>query len=293
MTSHLSCTTWQVQVRFLLILCIIWWGFHPLLIRAAAAESNDTPLWEIGLTAAGGWVPDYPAADEYHLAKLALPYAIYRGSIFRAGEEGIARGRFLRHRHVELDIGLAASLPADSDQNSARRGMPDLDTLIEVGPRLGIRLAGLKTTSNLSLQLAVRPVMSVDWSHLAYRGIVFNPQLVYTHRRLFNSKTRFVARLGPVFATSEFMDYFYEVDPHFATPSRPEFNAQGGYLGSRLSLSLLTSLTNRIRIFGAMRIGYYEGATNEDSPLFRDQLNVGVGLGVIWSVFQSKRQAAD
>lgn len=291
MTSHSSHTAWPLQTRLTIVFLIVW-CFHPIALTAAA-ESTPKPLWEIGLTGGGGWVPDYPAADEYHVVGLVLPYAIYRGVIFRAGDDGIARGRFFRHSRLEFDIGLGGSFPTDSSRNSARRGMPDLDLLLEAGPRLKIRLANLTATSYLSLRLAVRPVISVDLSHIGYRGIVFNPQLVYTHLNLFNSKTRFVARLGPVFATERFMDYFYDVEPRFATPQRPAFNAKSGYLGSELTLSALLPLTNRVSVFGAMQVGYYAGATNQHSPLFRDQVNVGVGLGMLWSVFQSKKHAAD
>jgi outer membrane scaffolding protein for murein synthesis (MipA/OmpV family) len=279
-------------VRLTIVFLLVWWC-DAFAFTAPTATPKSRPLWELGLTAGGGWVPDYPAADENHMKGLVLPYAIYRGTIFRAGEEGIARGRFFRHPRFEFDIGLGGSFPTDSERNDARRGMPDLDLLLEAGPRLKIRLANLTATSNLSLRLAVRPVISLDLSHLRYRGIVFNPQLVYTHTGLFNTKARFVARLGPIFATDDFMDYFYEVEPRFATPNRPVFNAKGGYLGSKLLLSALLPLTNRLGLFGAMQVGYYAGATNEDSPLFRDDVNVGVGLGLIWSIFQSKKPAAD
>jgi outer membrane scaffolding protein for murein synthesis (MipA/OmpV family) len=294
MASHLSYTAWPLQTRFtiILLLLVVWWWVNPFALMAAA-ESISKPLWEIGLTPGGGWVPDYPAADEYHAVGLVLPYAIYRGRIFRAGDEGIARGRFFRSSRFEFDIGLGASLPSDSDQNSARRGMPDLDTLLEAGPRLNVRLADPTDTSKLSLRFAVRPVISVDLSHLGYRGIVFNPQLVYTNTDLFNTKMRFVARLGPVFATDQFMDYFYEVESRFATPNRPVYGAKGGYLGTRLTFSAVLPLRRRLSLFGALQVGYYGGATNEDSPLFRDEVNVGVGLGLIWSVFQSKKLSAN
>ena len=32
-----------------------------------------------GVVGGGGWLPDYPAADENHFQGIALPYAIYRG----------------------------------------------------------------------------------------------------------------------------------------------------------------------------------------------------------------------
>lgn len=291
MTSHAGRIAWRFKAPLAPVFLLIWW-LNPFALTAVA-DPTSKPLWELGLTGGGGWVPDYPAADEYHVAGLVLPYAIYRGVFFRAGDESIARGRFFRNSRFELDLGLNGSFPADSDQNDARRGMPDLDILLEAGPRLKIRLADLTATSNLSLRLAMRHVISIDLSHIGYRGIVFHPSLVYTHTRLFDTKMRFVARLGPVFATHRFMDYFYEVEPRFTTPQRPAFNAKGGYLGSKLTLSAHLPVTKQVSVVAAVQIGYYAGATNSESPLFRDKVNAGAGLAMIWSIFQSKKQAAD
>ena len=46
---------------------------------------REKPLWEIGVVGGGGWLPDYPAADQNHLQGLVLPYAIYRGDFLRLG----------------------------------------------------------------------------------------------------------------------------------------------------------------------------------------------------------------
>lgn len=276
----------------LMIVWLVVGGFN-LLASTAPANTKSKPLWEIGLTAGGAWVPDYPAADEHHAIGLVLPYAIYRGSIFRAGDDGIARGRFFRNPQYEFDISISGSFPADSDQNDARRGMPDLDLLLEAGPRLKIRLADLTDTSNLELELPLRAVISVDLSQIGYRGLVFNPSLVYTHTDLLKTDTLFTVSLGPVFATNRSMDYFYEVEPRFATPNRAAFNAKAGYLGSELTFFARLPLTKRVDIFGAVQTGYYAGATNATSPLFRDEVNVSVGLGLIWSILQSQKQVAN
>jgi hypothetical protein len=44
--------------------------------------------------------------------------------------------------------------------------------------------------------------------------------------------------LGPIFATSRYRDYFYEVKPQFTTSGRPEYESDPGYSGSRLTLSV-------------------------------------------------------
>ena len=86
------------------------------------------------------------------------------------------------------------------------------------------------------------------------------------------------------------MDYFYTVKPEFVTPTRPEFDAEGGYLGSEFTLGLATKHAKKFRVFFGTRVGIYKGATNEDSPLFRDDVTVGVFGGFIWSLWQSERR---
>lgn len=286
--------TLRVQSTLLgsLLVMVTLWGLCAPAV-AAAQTPPAKPLWEAGIAGGGGLVPDYPAADEHNPVGLVLPYVIYRGRIFRAGDDGIARGRFLRGPRHEFDVSLSGSFPADSDGNEARRGMPDLDLLVEVGPRLKLTLAELSPQEKISLELPVRAVVSVDFSEIGYRGIVFHPKLAYLHTDPFNIGVQLRLSAGPIFATAELMEYFYEVEPRFATPNRPAFDAGAGYLGSEFSLLARKQLTKRIGIFGAIQVGYYGGATNDDSPLFRSEATVGFGVGFTWSIFQSKQQVAD
>ncbi len=41
--------------------------------RPRARGLREKPAWEIGVVGGGGWLPDYPAADENHFQGLALP----------------------------------------------------------------------------------------------------------------------------------------------------------------------------------------------------------------------------
>ena len=125
------------------------------------AQRGD-PLWEIGVVGGGGTLPDYPAADENHIRGLALPYAVYRGPVFRVGDAGIIRGKFIDTRLIELNLALDASFPADSDDNEAREGMPDLDTLLEAGPRLILKFLPPDWEQELDASIAARAVFSTD-----------------------------------------------------------------------------------------------------------------------------------
>ena len=87
------------------------------------------------------------------------------------------------------------------------------------------------------------------------------------------------------------MDYFYEVQPEFVTPKRPAYDADAGYLGSNLTLVVSKRFNNRFRLSLGTRIGIHSGATNDDSPLFRDEFNASVFTAFYWSIFQSDESA--
>ncbi|MFC7554522.1 MipA/OmpV family protein [Pseudoroseomonas wenyumeiae] len=91
------------------------------------------PVLEAGIGGGGGWLPDYPAAGQNHLQGLAFPYVIYRGEILRSDDRGV-RSRFYSSEGIGLDLSFSGAFPSRSDDNKARRGMPDLDWQGEVGP---------------------------------------------------------------------------------------------------------------------------------------------------------------
>jgi outer membrane protein len=258
------------------------------------AQAQDTypngastkPLWELGVAAVGSYSPDYPAADKNSLHVLALPNLTYRGDFFRMGRDSIAKGVFIENDYTELNVSLAASFNVNSSENNARRGMPDLDYLVEIGPQLKIKLGELYG-GRTGLQLPVRAVFSTDFGRVDQRGFLFNPRLSHERRNIFNSGIDMGSTIGSGFATKKLHEYFYRVEPRFATATRPAYEADGGYLGSDITLGLSYGITDRVRAYAGWRVGYYGGAANEDSPLFRQKVSSSVYVGFTWSIYQS------
>jgi len=257
-----------------------------LSVPVLAAEK---PLFELGVAGGAGYLPDYPAAGQNHFNGIALPLPIYRGEFIRSDSKGLLRGRLVHSRDFELDISLGGSLDADSDDNDARRGMPDLDHMAEVGPRLQWTFARAARWAKFDLELPVRAVFSTDFSSVEHRGFLIEPQLAYQHGNFLGSGTKLKLGLSTVFAEEDLQDYFYEVQAPFVTTTRGAYDGQGGYLGSRLRLLMQHPLGKRLRLFFAGDINSHHGAANEDSPLFREDLTYGAGVGLIWSFFQSER----
>ncbi|MBK1838563.1 MipA/OmpV family protein [Azospirillum sp. YIM B02556] len=251
------------------------------------AQDSGKPLFEIGIGGGAGYIPDYPAADQNHVQAAALPYVIYRGDVFRADRNGI-QGRLYRSGRVTFEVSLEGALGSSADHNRARQGMPDIDLLGEVGPALKINLLrDVDRRDRVDLTLPVRSVFSIDFSRIKYRGLVFAPDVAYSRAGMISGDDQFRLSLGPIFASSHLMDYFYQVDPQYARPDRPAYDARAGYLGLRLHSSLVMPVTERISAFGAVRGELFSGATNDDSPLYKRTLNLSVGAGFTFSLYRS------
>jgi outer membrane scaffolding protein for murein synthesis (MipA/OmpV family) len=254
----------------------------------AAAQEVRLPVFEAGIAGGGGYVPDYPAADQNHLRGLATPYFIYRGEILRADEQGL-RGRVLRGPRVGLDVSFSGSFPSSSKDNRARSGMPDLDYLGEVGPALRLTLwRDPAHPRRVNLELPVRAIFSSDLSSIHTRGFSFSPELAFEDGNIGFPRARLRIGVGPIFATAKLHRYFYDVEPQFARPDRPAYRADGGYVGTRLQFSYRVPISSRISLIAGGRVENFAGAANEDSPLHRRDWNGTVALGFRWSFYQSE-----
>jgi MipA family protein len=241
------------------------------------AQEADKPLFEVGIGGGFGLVPDYPASEQSQVQGAALPFVTHRGNFLRASREGL-QGRVYRSDRVTFEISLEGALGSSANDNDARQGMPDIDLLGEIGPGLRINLLrNADRADRVDLTLPLRGVFSTDFSRLEYRGLVFAPDIAYAKYGLFNWDDRLRVSVGPIFATSHLMDYHYQVDPRFARPGRPAYDAKAGCLGSRLQTSVTVPLTERISVFGAFRGEVFSGSANEDSPLYRCNVNLSVG----------------
>lgn len=261
-----------------------------LLLTALTAQAQETalPLWEVGLAGGFAATPSYPAAAERTSRALALPYLVYRGEVLRADREGVG-ARLIYTRDVEFDIGLAASLPSRSTDSPARTGMPDLGTLIEVGPRLKWIVARPAPGSRLQIELPLRAVLEFN-SGVKRQGLVFEPELKY-EKHDANDDLRLNASASLVLGDRSLNSYFYGVTPEYSTTLRPAYEAQAGLIATRLSLSGSKKLNPDIRLFGFVRFESYAGAANLNSPLYRQSTGTSVGLAFAWTLGRSERLA--
>ena len=169
--------------------------------------------------------------------------------------------------------------------------MPDLDFLFGIGPQLIIKLINEPGQRKLNLNLQARAIYSTDFSSLDHRGFVFNPKLSYSLEHVSDLDLGLSTSIGPVFGTERLMDYFYEVKPEYATSSRQAYDADAGYLGTNIGLGISKRFDRSVRLILGARLGVHNGATNDDSPLFKDKVNVSVFTAFAWTFFQSEERA--
>ncbi len=259
------------------------------LTTPGAVPAEEKPLWEVGIGAASLYLPDYRGADEGRLYILPYPYLVYRGDFLRVEKDRIS-GRFFQTDRLLFDVSFFGSVPVDSDDNKTRRGMPDLDPAFEVGPALDITLLkGVSNRYKVGLNLAVRAVFSTDFSSVHHRGWVFSPRLnVEVNDIIPDTGLNLGLSAGPLFADRDYHDYYYTVEPRYATPRRPAYAAASGYSGTTLTLGLNKKLKD-FNLNGFVSMDFLDGARIDDSPLVKTKNSFMGGVTVSWVFFKSKR----
>jgi outer membrane protein len=262
-------------------------------VKAQATQAGPPsrlPLWEAGLFGIAITQPAYPGSEERVSRALGLQYLIYRGRYLRA-ERGNVGLRALKTPRIEVDVGFAASLGSHSSDIAVRRGMADLGTLIEFGPRLKIKLGDISNgRSHSRLQFPLREVIDVSHGFVS-RGIAFEPEWVNDTRlpgHWFVSTS-----LGAMFGDTKLGDTFYGVAPGEATAARNSYTASGGLIALRAGLLAAHTLTPDVRMFYIFRIESLAGAANRDSPLVRRHVGWGAGIGLSWTLARSERSTEE
>jgi len=267
----------------------------PTTETTAAAPASPPPsaapaLWEIGIAGAGSYLPDYPAAEQNHFKWIAAPYGVYRGRFVRADKDG-ARTRLIHTKVYEMDMSVAASFSSSAKDNDAREGMPDLDYLLELGPRLSFALSDLGGRGKLRLFAPLRAVFSTDLGDFQHRGYTAAPAINLHWFIRPHSEHMLFAQITSSFGNRQLNAYFYDVKPQFAKPDRAFYDARGGYIGSDFYIGMLSPINKHLRAFYGGQILNHSGAANETSPLFKNHFNYSGAVGLIWMMFESKTPA--
>lgn len=249
------------------------------------------PRWELGVGSIYLWGHDYPGSRNRSRRPLVVPYFIYRSPRLRVGGGGLKAMAIERPR-LKLDLSIAGSLNAKSTDENARQNMPNIDYLFELGPGLAVQLIDRNTSlggrvrSQFTSKL--RAVFSSDFRSADARGFVAEFGFSVNVDDIAGTKIRLSSGFDSTFATEKLQDYFYQVDEQFVTDSRAQYDAKGGYLGSVIYAGMSFKPLPQVRLFAGVNVGFFNGASNQDSPLFEVTEQVNFALGGIWKIKTSK-----
>jgi outer membrane protein len=265
------------------------WPLLALAVLPTAALAEEKPLWELGLGIGGLLFPDYRGADESHVYPVPVPYFVYRGKFLKADRDG-ARAELLDRENLEINLSVNATIPVSSDDNDARRGMPDLSPTFELGPSLDWHLwRSTDQRIRLDLVMPARLPVTVEGSPQAL-GWVFSPRFNLDVADVVGyTGWNFGAGVGPIFAEQKFHRYFYSVAPAYATPARPAYEADGGYSGVQ-ALAALSKRFPKYWVGAYLRYDSLDGAAFDASPLVKSKGYFACGFGIAWMIGESKRK---
>lgn len=254
----------------------------------SSAAAQEKPLWEIGLGVSALQLPAYRGASETRTDVLPIPYLVYRGDHFKVDKGGV-RGVLFDSDRFEVNISLAASPPVNSRDVKVRDGMPDLNSSLELGPSVDIKLwQSSGQDAKLKLFLPVRVAMTLERDP-KFIGWQVTPRLNLDVTNPFGNKGWTLAVVGgPVFGSREQHDYFYSVAPQYAAASRAAYDAKAGYAG----MQVLSALWKRFPSFwmgGFLRFDDVRGAVFENSPLVTQKSGFSGGVAMTWLLGQSSK----
>ena len=256
---------------------------------AMAQEKPSLPLWEAGVFGTGLKQQAYPGSSQQVDRALVLPYFIYRGQYLRA-DSGSVGLRAVKTDTMEVDVGFSGAFGSNSNDIEARKGMPDLGTLVEFGPRVKWNLGSAPGNGRLRAELAMRGVFDLSDS-FKDKGLSLEPELIFERRA--TGGVGYSASVGLVFGDERLADTFYGVAPAFATATRPAYKAQSGLIMSRVSVNIFQNVTPNLRVFGFARLTSVDGAANPSSPLVKQNMGSTVGIGLLYTLARSEARAAD
>jgi len=247
-------------------------------VQTKSQKSNEEqPKLELGLGVGGLSVPHYRGSDQTAEFLIPFPYVKYTSKRLKIDREG---GRYFIHDfgNSKLDISVDFAFPVKSDDNRARNGMPNLNAIIEIGPRL---LFYPYTSDDESFQIRIglplRAAVATRIVETEFIGGTFSPYIQFRH---YGYNTT-IFSIGPFWATEQYHDYFYQVDPEFVTAQRSLYDAKGGYGGTKLSLA---SSKRFKKYWAGVFARYYllEGAVYQDSPLIKQSTSFVIGFGIAY-----------
>jgi outer membrane scaffolding protein for murein synthesis (MipA/OmpV family) len=251
-------------------------------LTSTAQAQQLRPEWELGVVGLAMTQQAYPGSSYHRPAALIAPLLIYRGKFLRAGQSGVGL-RAIDLPGFELDVGFAGSFGSNSSNIPVRRGMPNLGSLVEFGPRGKWYLSGRNTQQTAWVELPVRGVFDIG-NHAKWIGVTAEPQLAY---ETSFSAWKLSGSVGALLGNRDMNQHFYSVDPAYTNQARPAYQAQAGLIAWKAGLTASYRVSPQLSLFGFTRLNSTSASKNHNSPLVDKTNGVNYGVGLAYTFFQS------
>jgi outer membrane protein len=248
---------------------------------------KNPPLYEIGVLAGSGYVPDYPASDQGRVRTIGFPFFIYRGQTFRNDRDNGTYARLLNNSNFEFDFSFGGAFPASSEENKAREGMEDLDWLIQFGPRLVLVVKRDPNWGEILIRTSFQYTLSTDGQFTEHQGYRIAPSIIMRKRNFFSRYLEFFTSVMLNYGDNKLNDYFYSIDQKEITSQRKAYNAQAGFISTNFFMGLLYDFNPKTRWFGGIEFSSFKDSVNRSSDLHRTDSNTSVFFGFSHLFYES------
>jgi outer membrane scaffolding protein for murein synthesis (MipA/OmpV family) len=257
------------------------------LIGSLPCLGAEEPLWEVGAGIGVLGYDDYRGANSSHVYPVPVPYVLYNGPVLVTDRDG-AHARLFDQTWIEIRFSFNATTPVSNDRT--RSGMPKLRPTAEAGASLDWHLwQSEDARARLDMRLPVRLAFALE-SPPEVVGATFSPSLALDLTEHPGEGAWKLGLLGgPLFANRRYNSYFYSVQTQFASLSRPEYQASGGYAGTQF-ITALSKRFPRYWVGAFLRYDSLSGAVFADSPLVRSDHYWTGGFGIAWPIRTSARR---
>lgn len=281
-----------------------YWLFCAIIILWSAfthsADQSPTQkypaLWEYGVGIGFVRYFHYPASNQSRDLALPFPTFQYRGEVLRADDRDGAKAYLLKSSRWTLDLG-GGFLPAlKSEDNEARKNMDPLLWSLHLGPQFIYDI-----TKDLSLSLGVYQSAVSDFTFTKTNGYVYEQTFSYWFDTLFKSdrlqrhvpqtlkeKTSFYSKVSLKFISGsrDYLGTFFDVAEKDATPDRPRYQSEAGFLGVSLGY-FQTFRYDDYNFYFGFADSHYDHSVNRKSPLHRADNNRGLFFGMTYKMGES------
>ncbi len=213
---------------------------------------------------------------DYHFP---MPYIYYQGEKIKA-DNGIINGKFFDSRFLSIQLTMSAGPRVEQEENDARQGMPELLWNMGIGPMAVIHII---RSDNFILQIehAIRREFETDFSYTRGFGTT---NVTYLTIGMKGETWSFEYAIGKLHGDQDYHNYYYGIEPEYATADRPIYNATSGNSGIVQILAIKKQLGD-FMLFPFARYDNIENAVFTDSPLVKKERYLMVGIGMFYLLF--------